>query len=209
VRPFEYPRHKHTRRLTPGPFKNYRHYKPALQDEFAHLCIYCRLPDGMKGYEAFGVEHYRPKSVFPGLVAEYSNLFYACNVCNTWKGNYWPGTSQRRRGAFFPNPCDHEMSAHLRFKGATPVAVSPTGTFTIETLGLDDEDAEAYREFVLGTIAMVNEKRGEVQRLIGQLRGKQKRTRDPAVSAALQAAISRWSAEEKKLAARLIRLRGT
>ena len=202
--PFEYPRRRHTRRLTPGPHRNYHLYKPALRDEFERQCVYCRLPDGMKGLEAFGVDHYKPKSVFPALVADYGNLFYACNVCNQWKGDYWPTTSQRRRGAYFPNPCDHEMSAHLRYKGATPVAVSVTGRFTIESLGLDDAEAEAYREFILGTIALVKGKRTEVQRLIGRLRTKNKLKHDPAIDTAIK-----WLGDEDRaLATKLVRLRG-
>src|SRR6185436_7481648 len=39
-------------------------------------CVYCRIADGFKGYEGFGVDHYLPRSKFPDLVVAWSNLFY-------------------------------------------------------------------------------------------------------------------------------------
>lgn len=38
----------------------------------------------------FHVEHYRPKSRFAELANEYRNLFYACPICNCFKGDDWP-----------------------------------------------------------------------------------------------------------------------
>jgi hypothetical protein len=53
--------------------------------------VYCAIPDAaMGGVRNFHVEHYRPKSRFPDLENMFTNLFYACPICNTFKGNDWP-----------------------------------------------------------------------------------------------------------------------
>ena len=80
---FMYPKERHIRRLSPPKYSRYRSYKISLQEEFYCRCVYCALPDVLKGHEAFGVDHYRPRSKFPGLEVEYTNLFYSCNICNS------------------------------------------------------------------------------------------------------------------------------
>ncbi len=44
----------------------------------------------MGGLRIFHVEHFRPKSRFPELINDIRNLFYACPICNSYKGNDWP-----------------------------------------------------------------------------------------------------------------------
>jgi len=87
---FAYPAHRHVRSQAPGPFQAYTQYKPFLRLEFERRCVYCRLPDGLRGWEAFGVDHYKPFRRFPWLASVYANLFYSCNVCNQRKGVRWP-----------------------------------------------------------------------------------------------------------------------
>lgn len=81
-----FPKERQKRGQDPGPFADYRSYKPYLQKLFRNKCVYCRVADGIKGSEGFGVDHYLPRSKYPHLGVTWSNLFYACNVCNTWKG---------------------------------------------------------------------------------------------------------------------------
>lgn len=70
---------------------SYRDWKAQLAEEASHQCVYCAIPDAaMGGIRNFHVEHYRPKSRFPALENIYTNLFYACPVCNTFKSNDWP-----------------------------------------------------------------------------------------------------------------------
>lgn len=69
----------------------YGDWKIQLAEEASHQCVYCAIPDAaMGGIRNFHVEHYRPKSRFPALENIYTNLFYACPVCNTFKSNDWP-----------------------------------------------------------------------------------------------------------------------
>lgn len=151
-KPYLYPAVKHRRKLSPGPFNRYRQYKPALQQEFGRVCIYCRTPDGSKGADSFGVEHYRPKTKFPALATSYENLFYACNTCNRRKGDYWPSAAELKDRRFVPNPCDHVMFDHIRFQGVNVVHRSAAGQLLAEMLLLDEEEARQHRTLVLASI---------------------------------------------------------
>jgi len=142
---FRYPTAPHARTETPPAYVDYTSFKPYLQREFRRKCVYCRRSDFFVGKEGFGVEHYRPKSLFPSHRCVYSNLFYACNRCNTAKGDHWP-TRQKAKEAFIPNPCDHAMAGHLRYAGATVVAKSIPGAFALDLLHLNDKDFETIRE---------------------------------------------------------------
>ncbi len=74
----------------PPSVADYSAWKECLADEAAHQCIYCDLHDavfgGMRNYH---VEHFRPKKHFPDLRQHYPNLYYACCVCNAYKGEDW------------------------------------------------------------------------------------------------------------------------
>lgn len=71
----------------------YNDWKALLADEGRHQCVYCAIPEAsFGGIRNFHVEHYRPKSneEFKHLKNAIANLFYACPVCNTFKGDDWP-----------------------------------------------------------------------------------------------------------------------
>jgi uncharacterized protein (TIGR02646 family) len=69
----------------------YKDWKQKLSLEGKEKCVYCAIHEGRFGGERnFHVEHFRPKSKFSELENEYSNLFYACGICNSFKGNDWP-----------------------------------------------------------------------------------------------------------------------
>ncbi|HSK81259.1 MAG TPA: HNH endonuclease [Thermoanaerobaculia bacterium] len=152
MNPFLYPRVRHTRTQRPHRFSDYRRYKPFLRMEFSRQCVYCRLPDGLRGENAFGVDHYRPVSRFPELECEYANLFYACNSCNWRKGDFWPEPRQWAEGRLIPNPCDHRMAEHLRFERTRVSALTAAGLVTLEFLLLNQPDDVEYRDFLLRAI---------------------------------------------------------
>jgi len=147
--PFRYPKSKHKRRLAPPQRKSYRAFKPFLRKEFDGRCVYCALPDLLKGQDSFGVDHYRPQSAFPSLITEYNNLFYACNACNSRKRQFWPTPKQWEKGHFVPNPCDHVMYQHLRAANAVIQGRTETGRFSIDLLDLNDPASVEYRKLVL------------------------------------------------------------
>lgn len=144
--PFNYSHSRHTRRYTPEHKNDYSKYKPTLQLEYDRKCIYCLFPDTIKGCDGFGVDHYRPKSLFPLLITEYSNLFYCCNTCNRWKGNKWP------TGVFIPNPDEHIMIDHLRFKKEIVDPVTNEGKYTCELLQLNDPNLVRTRRALITSL---------------------------------------------------------
>jgi uncharacterized protein (TIGR02646 family) len=159
VNPFVYPKSPHTRTLKPRQYKRYQTYKRYLRLEFAGKCVYCQMPSSMREYAAFGVDHYRPQKLFPHLATTYSNLYYCCRACNTAKGAYWPATANLERTHFVPNPCDHAMFTHLRFRGAEVEGRTTAGKTAVEILDLNDPESVQFREFMIASIAMWEQKR--------------------------------------------------
>jgi len=90
----------------------YSDWKHELADEGCHQCVYCALHDATFGERNFHVEHYKPKSIyrFKHLEHIFSNLFYACPVCNIFKGDSWPRAPRKDHSIeAYPNPskCDY------------------------------------------------------------------------------------------------------
>jgi hypothetical protein len=102
-----------TKDLTKQP-KNgtYRDWKPLLAEEGFHQCVYCAAHENsMGGIRNFHVEHYRPKSKFGHQENDYSNLFYACPICNTFKSNDWPNDPVEDNSiSSYPNPSQVDYS---------------------------------------------------------------------------------------------------
>lgn len=79
------------RNTTPPTSGQYPDWKPILAEEGGHQCVYCAISErSFGGLRNFHVEHFRPKKLFPALKNEISNLFFACAICNTFKGDDWP-----------------------------------------------------------------------------------------------------------------------
>lgn len=166
MNPFRFSERMHVRTQAPGPYKSYRRYKGHLRVEFSRQCVYCRMPDGPRGWESFGVDHYRPVSQFPHLRCDYRNLFYSCNLCNLRKRDFFPTDTQSTQGIFLPNPCDHAMSEHLLYRGALVEAETLAGELAVELLLLNDEEAVLYRGFVLRSIESCLTKAAVVSELL-------------------------------------------
>jgi len=145
ITPFKYPSKQHKRTESPPDFSSYRDYKPYLKKEFENKCVYCRRCDNDYVFSDkgdFQVEHYRPKSLFPHLLTEYSNLFYSCASCNRFKSNYW-----EERPNHILNPCDDVMNQHLAFNLPYISAKSKSGELLIRQLKLNGEREQKYRDF--------------------------------------------------------------
>jgi uncharacterized protein (TIGR02646 family) len=56
-------------------------------------CVYCEGP--INARRAAHVEHFKPKTLFPSLVYEWTNYFLGCPGCNGAKADKWP-----RRGGY-------------------------------------------------------------------------------------------------------------
>ena len=168
--PFVFPKDKHVRTKTPvRQYKRYNTYKKYLREEFSRKCIYCCACDSMRGTAAFAVEHYLPKTDFPNLTTDYLNLFYCCNTCNSFKGDWYPSPADLKDGRFIPNPCDHVMFSHLRFKGPRIDSMSVAGQYTLRLLDLNEDEAVKYREFVLDNIELWGRKVAELEGVVPKL----------------------------------------
>ena len=171
---FAFPRGKHTRRESPPKYADYQKYRPHLQREFARVCVYCCQPDTIT--RDFSVDHYRPKSLFPALSADYKNLFYCCSQCNRYKGAYWPTTTS---SPFIPNPCDHVMWAHLRVVDGSAVAQSEHGAYAIKRLNLNEPIVVRLRRVGLG---LIRKSRDQLESIDRKLKRLAKLKRSGAVS---------------------------
>ena len=204
--PYAYPKTLHVRRLNPGPFKDYRTYKPYLRDEFARQCVYCRRPDGPSGQGGFGADHYRPKHSFPQLETTYSNLFYCCNACNSWKGKYWPSLEDEQQGRFVPNPCAHKMFEHLRYNVEKVEGRTVAGKHTVTLLHLDDPDEQKYRAALIVAVEELEKNCGDYKKAIADLMAL-KSTVDPSTSAAMTNEIMNLTTRLKSIEAALATFR--
>lgn len=120
----------------------YSDWKPQLAQEAKCQCVYCCIHEShFGGIRNFHVEHYKPQSKFPTLKNTYSNLFYACGVCNVFKSNDWPcelpngDLSQ----AGYPDPSQVDYGQFLSVDQYSGVATSESraGKYIIERLHLN------------------------------------------------------------------------
>lgn len=95
----------------------YRDWKEKLSVEGKNQCVYCSINiNSFGGIRNFHVEHYRPKSEskFPKLTNEFSNLFFACSICNSFKGDDWPNEpSDKLDNDSYPDPSKIDYSDFL------------------------------------------------------------------------------------------------
>jgi hypothetical protein len=92
----------------------YADWKPLLADEGFHQCVYCSVSESsFGGIRNFHVEHYKPKGIscFKYLENVFSNLFYACSICNGFKSDDWPADPDMNLSiACYPNPSEVDYS---------------------------------------------------------------------------------------------------
>jgi len=95
-------------------YSDYRRYKPYLRRDFIYQCAYCRIHEAeFGGHHNFQIDHFRPQSLFPELLSEYSNLYYACSICNNYKSDTWPTEEQMKQGRRFLDLCADDYDAHF------------------------------------------------------------------------------------------------
>jgi hypothetical protein len=169
--------------------------------------VYCRLPDGPKGIDNFGVDHYKPKSRFSELKATYSNLYYACNCCNRRKGDFWPTSEEMAAGRFIPNPCDHVMFEHLRFRGPTVESRSAAGNQAESKMMLNDEESVSYRQFVIRAISLTEQAIENIRKTIGAIDARKRL--DQSQAALFDTERAAAEADLRQLEVHFLRLGGT
>jgi len=114
----------------------YRNWKALLAQEGGHQCVYCALPEARFGGQYnFHVDHFEPKVLAPRRVNDWANLFYACAICNVFKGDDWPNPA----GPFgYPNPAaiDYE-TVFIRLAQGEIRGVTSNARYMVERLYLN------------------------------------------------------------------------
>ncbi|MEZ5401422.1 MAG: HNH endonuclease [Bryobacteraceae bacterium] len=164
-----------TRRTPPpGPFVNYQRFKSFLREDFRFQCAYCNITEAYRrGSDVFGVDHFRPRAHFPDLATTYSNLYYACNKCNSIKGSRFPTETMRNQGIGFVDPCavnPHENDLREAADGKLE-ALTGSGTYTIAVIRLNRIECVTFRLQRRRTAARIAALRGEIEALDPHDRG--------------------------------------
>lgn len=99
----------------PGPFAKHTDYKLQLRPLFRCRCAYCFSPDEyLGGEEAMTVDHFKPVGRYPELRLKWSNLYYACIVCNSHFKKDHPTPDEEAAGKQFVDPCAEDPDEHFR-----------------------------------------------------------------------------------------------
>ena len=83
--PYRYPTEVRARRHGPVGYKDYRDYRPWLEDEFLFRCVYCLKRQKWARTDIWSVDHLVPQAEAPELECHYGNLVLTCQWCNNRK----------------------------------------------------------------------------------------------------------------------------
>lgn len=137
-----------------------------LKEMFGNKCAYCESRVTAVSYQH--VEHFRPQSIYPRLVYEWSNLLLACERCNSGHKRQQfplmdgiqpeedrddPCSRSDHDEPVLIDPCREDPSSFFSFRDSTLVCRSERAERTREICGLDREDLEEERRMWL-TVAV-------------------------------------------------------
>ena len=98
----------HFLRTNPVPVVKggYKSFRPHVRIDFRQFCSYCLVhEDNAAGEENYELDHFRPQKHFPGLIANFYNLYYSCHPCNHIKRYQWPSAELELMGIGFVDLC--------------------------------------------------------------------------------------------------------
>ena len=75
--------------IDPPKYKSHNAYREYLRKSANYSCAYCTISESESPGSTFNIDHFRPKTLFPDLSSECSNLRYSCPRCNSYKGDLW------------------------------------------------------------------------------------------------------------------------
>ena len=117
----------------------YGEYRDTLRHDFFYACAYCTMLETEAHAIRFTIDHYEPSSAAPHLENEYSNLMWACDPCNTLKGDRCPPDAARAAGFRFFRPDEDIHQDHFQPGGIRIEHRTNVGYFTIEAIDLNRE----------------------------------------------------------------------
>lgn len=117
----------------------YRDWKSQLSLEGNNQCVYCSIHEARFGGERnFHVEHFRPKSKFPDLEDDYTNLFFSCSICNIFKGSDWPSEPcDKYNLAAYIDPAKHNYNSIFNIENYKVISNYTSSKYMIERLYLN------------------------------------------------------------------------
>jgi len=65
-------------------------YRAEILEDSQHRCVYCDIRTTECSDDLLQLDHFKPRSLFPELSSNPTNLVAACPVCNWYKSNHWP-----------------------------------------------------------------------------------------------------------------------
>lgn len=136
---------KLSRSVVPAGLK-YPAYRRYLRHDFYYSCAYCTIMESEATSVRMTIDHYRPSATNPGLIDEYGNLMWACDTCNTRKGDRFPPPEAFADGHRFFRPDEDIRSAHFEDDGVSITSGTNTGRFTINYLDLNRPELRFVRE---------------------------------------------------------------
>jgi len=142
----------------PFQSKNYQRYRPYIREDFCYCCAHCLMPEHLAaGERNFHLDHFKPKSHFPELRFEYSNLYYSCSVCNQNKGAKWPSSKLQEKGYRFIDTCIENFSSHFSEEDGKLVPLTPAAEYTQERLRLNSKHLVELRQMIKWLIYQLSE----------------------------------------------------
>ncbi len=133
----------------------YSSWKPRLAREGFFQCVYCSIHETpMGGIRNFAVEHYKPKSIskFAHLENDIRNLFYACSICNGFKGPDWYDVSPTNfSNVVYPDPSVTNYSVLFTVDEKTGLIIGKNvaGKYILERLFLNRTQLILDRKLII------------------------------------------------------------
>lgn len=149
---------------TAQPSGVYKQWKEIVRNECKNQCVYCAINEGsFGGVRNFHLDHYRPKKLFLALENVISNIFYACAICNSFKGADWPGEPEQDLSNYcYPDPSKVDYSTILIEDEAGAVSSpSISGKYIVERLYINRPQMVMLRRRDR-VVAEINELAGEI-----------------------------------------------
>ena len=138
-----------TRRTEPpAPQSDYQAYRQDVREDFQRCCAYCLRPESVTGgEEQFQLDHFKPKSIYPTLINEYYNLYWACGACNRFKGAS-PSKAAAAKGARFIDTAAERFDTHFEnvMSNGTWQPITQTAKYTSGRLRLNSPAKMDLRE---------------------------------------------------------------
>ena len=101
-----------------------------LDEMYNGCCCYCESKIKNASYPE--IEHFKPKSQYPELCFDYSNLHYSCKRCNLAKGSYYNDD--------LISPSDENPEEYIRYIGELAISIdnNKRGTAMIDLVKLNE-----------------------------------------------------------------------